>query len=110
MGTQLGLTVGIDLGTSNTVVAILGEDGRPEVVKNSSGSATTPSVVFGDPPHFTVGEVALQSLAEDESKVVRFVKRAMGKARSFRLGGLACSPEFISSLILRKVVADTELC
>jgi len=104
----MGRTVGIDLGTSNTVVACVDERGQPTVLKNSSGQPTTPSAVFFADPHFVVGEVALQSVVSDPEHVVQFAKRDIGKGRFYRIDEKEYSPEFVSSVILRKVVQDAE--
>ena len=101
--------IGIDLGTTYTAVACVDEYGKPMVIKNSDGQTTTPSAVFVDPPNYVVGEVALQSTMTDPLRVVQFVKRFMG-VPDYRVmvGDQAFSPEFISSVILRKVVQEAE--
>jgi molecular chaperone DnaK len=85
------------------------EYGKPMVVKNTDGQTTTPSVVFIDPPNYVVGDVALQSTMTDPDKVVQFIKRFMGVA-DFRIniGEYSFSPEFISSIVLRKLVQEAE--
>jgi molecular chaperone DnaK len=101
--------VGIDLGTTYTAVAYVDEYGKPVVLKNSDGQTTTPSAVFFDPPNYVVGEVALQSTLTDPDKVVQFVKRFMGvKEHRIHVAGDSYSPEFVSSLILRKVVQEAQ--
>ncbi len=105
----MGRTVGIDLGTTYTAVAYVDDYGKPMILKNSDGQATTPSVVFFEPPHYSVGEVAVQSTLTDPERVVQFVKRFMGlKEHRIRAGSETYSPEFVSSLILRKVVQEAE--
>jgi molecular chaperone DnaK len=105
----LSRAVGIDLGTTYSAVATIDEYGKPIVVKNSDGQTTTPSVVFCDPPNYVVGEVALQATMTDPGRVVQFVKRFMGvKDHRVQLGEHSFSPEFISSLILRKIVQEAE--
>jgi molecular chaperone DnaK len=85
------------------------EYGKPMVVKNSDGQPTTPSVVFIDPPSYVVGDVALQSTMTDPDKVVQFIKRFMGVADyRVNIGEYAFSPEFISSIVLRKLVQEAE--
>ncbi len=70
--------IGIDLGTTNSVVAVL-ENGRPEVIPNAEGHRTTPSVVMlGDPENILVGELAKRQLVLEPSRVVYSVKRFMG--------------------------------
>lgn len=101
--------VGIDLGTTYCAVACVDEYGKPIVVKNSEGQNTTPAVVFIDPPNYVVGDVALQSTMTDPEKVVQFIKRFMGVADyRISIGEYAFSPEFISSIILRKLVQEAE--
>ena len=101
--------IGIDLGTTYTAVACVDEYGKPMVIKNSDGQTTTPSAVFVDPPNYVVGEVALQSTMTDPMRVVQFVKRFMGVPdHRVMVGDQAFSPEFISSVILRKVVQEAE--
>ena len=101
--------VGIDLGTTYTAVAYVDEYGKPVVLKNTDGQTTTPSVVFFDPPNYVVGEVALQSTLTDPDRVVQFVKRFMGvKDHRIHVAGQTYSPEFVSSLILRKVVQEAQ--
>jgi molecular chaperone DnaK len=101
--------VGIDLGTTYTAVACVDEYGKPVVLKNTDGQTTTPSAVFFDPPNYVVGEVALQSTLTDPDRVVQFVKRFMGvKDHRIHIRGESYSPEFVSSLILRKVVQEAQ--
>ena len=105
----MGRTVGIDLGTTYTAVAYVDDYGKPMIIKNSDGQATTPSVIFFDAPTYSVGEVAVQSTLTDPERVVQFVKRFMGlKDHRMRIAGEEYSPEFVSSLILRKVVQEAE--
>src|SRR5687767_11053519 len=97
----VGRAVGIDLGTTYSAVACVDEYGKPLVLKNSDGQTTTPSVVYIAPPHYAVGDVALQSTMTDPGSVVQFIKRFMG-VRDYRVkvAGRSFSPEFISSIIL----------
>ncbi len=102
--------IGIDLGTTYSAVAYLDEYGKPSIVKNSDGRTTTPSVIFVDEPQFVVGEVALQSTVTDPERVVQFVKRFMGQSdHRLHVDGRSYSPEFLSSIILRKLVQETEM-
>ncbi len=106
----MGKAVGIDLGTTYSAVAYVDEFGKPIILKNSDGQITTPSVVFFDPPNFTVGETALQSTITDSDRVVQFVKRFMGQPNyRVHIDGKEYSPEFVSALILRKIVQDAEM-
>ena len=105
----MGRAVGIDLGTTYSAVACVDEYGKPMVIKNTDGHTTTPSVVFIDPPNYVVGEVALQSTMTDPDKVVQFIKRFMGVVDyRINIGEYSFSPEFISSIILRKIVYEAE--
>jgi molecular chaperone DnaK len=102
--------VGIDLGTTYTAVAVVDEFGKPMILKNADGQVTTPSVVFFDPPNYTVGETALQSTITDPERVVQFVKRFIGQpGYRVSIDGTEYSPEFVSALMLRKVVQDAAL-
>jgi molecular chaperone DnaK len=106
----MGKAVGIDLGTTYTAVALVDEYGKPVILKNADGQVTTPSVVFFDPPNYTVGETALQSTITDPERVVQFIKRFMGQpGYRVNIDGSEYSPEFVSALILRKVVKDAEM-
>jgi molecular chaperone DnaK len=106
----VGRAVGIDLGTTYSAVACVDEYGKPVVLKNSDGQSTTPSVVYFDPPNFAVGETALQSTITDPDRVVQFIKRFMGQT-GYRVSmeGHEYSPQFISALILRKIVQDASM-
>lgn len=105
----MGRTIGIDLGTTYTAVAYVDDYGKPMILKNSDGQSTTPSVVFFDAPAYAIGEVAVQSTLTDPERVVQFVKRFMGlKDHRVHVAGQSYSPEFVSSLILRKVVQEAE--
>jgi molecular chaperone DnaK len=97
------------LGTTYSAVACVDEYGKPMVIKNTDGHTTTPSVVFIDPPTYVVGEVALQSTMTDPERVVQFIKRFMGlKDYRVNIDDRSFSPEFISSVILRKIVQEAE--
>ena len=102
--------VGIDLGTTYSAVAVVDDYGKPVVLKNADGQSTTPSAVFFDPPNYVVGETALQSTITDTDKVVQFVKRFMGQTDyRVHVEGKEYSPEFVSALILRKIVQDASV-
>lgn len=104
---SLGRAVGIDLGTTYSAVACVDEYGKPVILKNADGQNTTPSVVFFDAPNFAVGETALQSTITDPDCVVQFVKRFMGQSGyRVQVAGHEYSPQFVSALILRKIVQD----
>lgn len=104
-GTQ-DTALGLDLGTTFSVVAQVDAHGRPNVLPNSEGSPTTPSVVLFDGSHVVVGEVARESLATEPESVVQLVKRHMGSQWTFDYRGISYRPEHISAMILRKLHQD----
>lgn len=101
--------VGIDLGTSNTVIAYVDSQGRPTTVNNGNGDLLTPSVVLFDDGGTVVGKEAVQASAMEADKVAQCVKRDMG-CKSYRhtIQGEHMPPEVISSFILRRVKSDAE--
>jgi molecular chaperone DnaK len=101
--------VGIDLGTTNSVVAVL-EAGEPVVVPNAEGSRTTPSVVgFSKGGEILVGEVAKRQAITNPDRTVRSVKRQMGdRSWSVEIDGKAWTPQEISAQILTKLKRDAE--
>ena len=102
--------IGIDLGTTYCAIAYLDEYGKPVVIKTMDGRTTTPSAIYVDSPNFIVGDVALQSTVNDPEKVVQFVKRFMGRGdHRIHVGGQSYSPEFLSSIILRKLAQEAEI-
>ena len=101
--------LGIDLGTTMSVVAQVNSAGLPVVLPNAEGSPTTPSIVLSDAGHAVVGAVARESLATEPASVVHLVKRHIGSGWTFDYGGVAYRPEHVSALILRKVVHNAQL-
>jgi molecular chaperone DnaK len=101
--------VGVDLGTTNSVVAVL-EAGEPVVVPNAEGSRTTPSVVgFSKTGEILVGEVAKRQAITNPDRTIRSVKRHMGdKGWSVDIDGKAWTPQEISAQILNKLKRDAE--
>ena len=100
--------VGIDLGTTNSVVAVL-EGGEPTVIANSEGSRTTPSVVaFSKGGEILVGEVAKRQAITNPDRTVRSIKRHMGKSWSLDIDGKKWVPQEISAQILAKLKRDAE--
>jgi molecular chaperone DnaK len=98
--------LGIDLGTTNSVVATIDEQGQVVVLPNAVGSQITPSVVYFEPDgSVVVGEQALQATAADPEHGVRLIKRQMGTEFPLLIGGQEHTPESISALILRYLVA-----
>jgi molecular chaperone DnaK len=101
--------VGIDLGTTNSVVSTL-EGGEPTVIPNAEGSRTTPSVVaLSKTGEVLVGEVAKRQAVTNPDRTVRSVKRHMGESSwRFRADGKEFSPQQISAFILQKLKRDAE--
>src|SRR5947209_19630080 len=100
--------VGIDLGTTNSVVAVL-EGGEPTVIANSEGARTTPSVVaFSKGGEILVGEVAKRQAITNPDRTVRSIKRHMGKDWSLDVDGKKWVPQEISAQILAKLKRDAE--
>ena len=101
--------VGVDLGTTNSVVAVL-EAGEPVVVPNAEGSRTTPSVIgFSKTGEILVGEVAKRQAITNPDRTIRSVKRHMGdKDWSVDIDGKAWTPQEISAQILNKLKRDAE--
>ena len=94
--------VGIDLGTTNSVVATVDEDGRVVILPSPSGAEITPSVVYFEPDgSVLVGSAAIQASAADPDNGIRLVKRAMGTEFPLHVRGQDHTPESISALILR---------
>ena len=100
--------VGIDLGTTNSVVSAL-EGGDPVVIPNAEGSRTTPSVVaFAKNGEVLVGEVAKRQAITNPDRTIRSVKRHMGTGWSIDIDGKSYSPQEISARTLMKLKADAE--
>ena len=100
--------VGIDLGTTNSVVAVL-EGGEPTVIANAEGSRTTPSVVaFAKNAEVLVGEVAKRQAVTNVDRTIRSVKRQMGTDWSVTIDGKKFTPQQISAFILQKLKRDAE--
>src|SRR6201989_2025198 len=101
--------VGIDLGTTNSVVSVL-EAGDPVVIPNSEGARTTPSVVgFSKSSEVLVGEVAKRQAITNPDRTIRSVKRHMGETSwSIDIDGKKYTPQEISARILQKLKRDAE--
>jgi molecular chaperone DnaK len=100
--------VGIDLGTTNSVVAVL-EAGEPAVIPNAEGARTTPSVVaFSKTGEVLVGEVAKRQAITNPDRTIRSVKRHMGTAWSVDIDGKAYKAQEISARTLQKLKRDAE--
>lgn len=104
----MGATIGIDLGTTNSCVAIV-EGGRPEVIVNAEGERTTPSVVaFSKSGERLVGNVAIRQQAVNPDRTISSVKRHMGSDWRANIDGKSYSPQEISAMVLRKLKGDAE--
>ena len=104
----MGKVVGIDLGTTNSVVAVL-EGGEPTVIANVEGSRTTPSVVaFSADGEVLVGEVAKRQAITNPDRTIRSVKRHVGTSWSEDIDGKAYSSQEISARVLQKLKRDAE--
>ncbi|HMQ37849.1 MAG TPA: Hsp70 family protein, partial [Micropruina sp.] len=100
--------VGIDLGTTNSVIAVL-EGGEPTVIPNAEGSRTTPSVVaFTKTGEVLVGEVAKRQAVTNVDRTIRSVKRHMGTTWSVDIDGKKYTAQEISARILQKLKRDAE--
>ena len=100
--------VGIDLGTTNSVVAVL-EGGEPTVIANAEGARTTPSVVaFSKSGEVLVGEVAKRQAVTNVDRTIRSVKRHMGTDWKTKLDDKTFTPQQISAFVLQKLKRDAE--
>ncbi len=100
--------VGIDLGTTNSVVAVL-EGGEPTVIPNAEGSRTTPSVVaFAKNGEVLVGEVAKRQAVTNVDRTIRSVKRHVGTGWAQEIDGKAYTAQEISARVLQKLKRDAE--
>jgi molecular chaperone DnaK len=104
----MGRTVGIDLGTTNSCVAIL-EGGEPTVIANAEGARTTPSIVgFTKTGERLVGNAAKRQAVVNPDRTIISIKRKMGTNDRVTIDGKDYSPEAISAMILQKLKADAE--
>ena len=104
----MGKIIGIDLGTTNSCVAVL-EGGDPVVIPNSEGARTTPSVVgFSKDGERLVGQVAKRQAVANPEKTVISIKRDMGSDRKIKIDDKTYSPQEISAMILSKLKQDAE--
>ena len=101
-------TIGIDLGTTNSCVAVI-EGGEPVVIANAEGARTTPSVVaFSKDGERMVGQVAKRQAITNPERTVSSIKREMGTAHKVTIDGKSYTPQEISAMILQKLKADAE--
>jgi len=100
--------IGIDLGTTNSCVAVL-ENGEPVVIANAEGTRTTPSVVaFSKTGERMVGQVAKRQAVTNADRTVASIKRHMGENYHVTIDGKGYTPQEISAMILQKLKADAE--
>lgn len=99
-------TIGIDLGTTNSVVAVM-EGGKPTVIANAEGSRTTPSIVaFSKSGERLVGQLAKRQAIVNPDRTIASIKRYMGENYKVNIDGKDYTPQEISSMILRKLADD----
>ncbi len=104
----MGKIIGIDLGTTNSCVAVM-EGGEPVVITNSEGARTTPSVVaFGKNGERMIGQVAKRQAVTNHDRTISSIKRHMGSDYRVTIDGKAYSPQEISAMILQKLKTDAE--
>ena len=104
----MGKIIGIDLGTTNSCVAVF-EGGEPIVIPNPEGARTTPSVVaFSKTKERMVGQVAKRQAVTNPDRTVSSIKRHMGSDYKVDIDGKSYSPQEISAMILQKLKADAE--
>nr|WP_316625268.1 molecular chaperone DnaK [uncultured Ruminococcus sp.] len=101
-------TIGIDLGTTNSCVAVI-EGGEPVVIANAEGARTTPSVVaFSKNGERLVGQVAKRQAITNPDRTVSSIKREMGSNYKVNIDGKGYTPQEISAMVLQKLKADAE--
>ena len=104
----MGKIIGIDLGTTNSCVAVM-EGGKPVVIPNAEGNRTTPSVVaFSKNGERLVGQIAKRQAVTNPDNTVISIKRKMGTAEKVDIEGDKFTPQEISAMILQKLKADAE--
>ena len=104
----MGKIIGIDLGTTNSCVAVM-EGGEPVVIANAEGGRTTPSVVaFSKTGERMVGQVAKRQAITNPDRTISSIKRDMGTANTVEIDGKKYTPQEISAIILQKLKADAE--
>ena len=104
----MGKIIGIDLGTTNSCVAVL-EGGEPVVIANAEGGRTTPSVVaFSKTGERMVGQVAKRQAVTNADRTIASIKRHMGENYHVTIDGKGYTPQEISAMVLQKLKADAE--
>ncbi len=99
--------LGIDLGTTNSAFAVM-EGGDPEIIVNSEGDRTTPSVVAFDDGERLIGKPAKNQAVQNSEQTVASIKRHIGEDYTVELDGEEYTPEQISAMILQKIKHDAE--
>lgn len=106
----MGKIIGIDLGTTNSCVAVM-EGGKPVVITNAEGTRTTPSVVaFSKTGDRLIGDAAKRQAVTNPDKTISSIKRQMGTDYRVNINGKAYTPQEISAMILMKLKKDAESC
>ncbi len=104
----MGKIIGIDLGTTNSCVAVY-EGGEPVVIANAEGNRTTPSIVaFAKNGERMVGQVAKRQAITNPDRTISSIKREMGTSKKVTIDGKGYTPQEISAMILQKLKADAE--
>ena len=104
----MGKIIGIDLGTTNSCVAVM-EGGEPVVIANAEGARTTPSVVaFSKTGERMVGQVAKRQAITNPDRTISSIKREMGSNYTVEIDGKKYTPQEVSAIILQKLKADAE--
>ena len=104
----MGKIIGIDLGTTNSCVAVI-EGGEPVVIANAEGMRTTPSVVaFSKTGERLVGQVAKRQAITNPDRTIASIKREMGSNYKVSVDGKEYTPQEISAIVLQKLKADAE--
>ena len=104
----MGKIIGIDLGTTNSCVAVM-EGGEPVVIANAEGSRTTPSVVaFSKTGERIVGQVAKRQAITNPDRTISSIKRHMGSDYKVTIDGKSLTPQEISAMVLQKMKSEAE--
>jgi len=104
----MGKVIGIDLGTTNSVVAVI-EGGQPVVIPNREGARTTPSVVgITKKGERLVGELAKRQAVANPDNTIASIKRKMGQKIKVSMAGKKYTPQEISAMVLQKLKEDAE--
>ncbi len=102
-----GATIGIDLGTTFSAMAVL-EGGKPSIITNAEGTRTTPSVIHIKDQEIIVGQIARNQAIVDPAHTVRSIKRKMGSNEKIEVDGKDYTPEQVSAMVIQKMKRDAE--